>query len=189
MADSTASTASPAGTTQVAPGGPYRGEVAYIFSFDLAYDMRREAVATLLGQPMQEYALGPSKRSPKRLFFYQPQMVSLPPVTRQVGGRAIEVRRSVKLYRVGALSIQVRVPFEVQSLEDLVTYHDLAFAEGTLANDVRELAEAARKELADYCIRPVEALGEGEACRPGRTARLPTPRTGCRPISGRWPGC
>lgn len=160
MAESTTSSGP---TTQVAAGGPYRGEVAYIFSFDLAYDMRREAVATLLGQQMQEYALGPSKRSPKRLFFYQPQMVSLPPVTRHVGGRAIEVRRSVKLYRVGALSIQVRVPFEVQSLEDLVTYHDLAFAEGTLANDVKELAEAARKELADYCIRPVDTLGEGEA--------------------------
>jgi hypothetical protein len=150
-------------SARVAQEGPYRGEVAYIFSFDLAYDIRREAVPTLLGQPMQEYAIGQSKRSPKRLFFYQPQTVCLPPVQRQVGGQTVEIRRTVKLYTVGALSVQVRVPFQAQGLADLVNYHDLAFADGTLANEVKELAEAARKELADVFIRPVETLGEGEA--------------------------
>src|SRR3712207_7077080 len=55
--------------------------------------------------------------------------------------------RSVKLLPVGAISITVRVPFEVKRLEDLVAYHDLRFADGTtLYDEVRRLAEDRSEE-------------------------------------------
>ena len=69
----------------------------------------------------------------------------------------------MKLYPVGAISIRVAVPFKVATLEDLVAWHDLNLNGRPLAEEVRDLAEQVRSELAPLCIRPVAALREEEA--------------------------
>ncbi|HET6428828.1 MAG TPA: hypothetical protein VFJ30_10485 [Phycisphaerae bacterium] len=153
---------SPAAAAETRPRS-YRGTMAYIYAFDLAYDMRREPLERLLGRPMQEYSIGLSKRNPRRLFFYRPQMVVLPPERRRTDCGTVEIQRSVKLFSVGALSIQVRVPFEVERIADLVAYHELRFATGSLEEEVRDLGERVREEVAPFCIRPAGRLGEGEA--------------------------
>ena len=93
----------------------YTGEVVYIYAFDVAYDTARQPIRELLGQPVAQFAVDASKRSPRQLFFYRPQMVRLPPMER-IGPRGpVRVERAVKLLPVGAISITVRVPFAVQS--------------------------------------------------------------------------
>src|SRR3982750_4378009 len=115
----------------------YKGEVVYIYAFDVAYDMVRQPVRELLGQPVAQFAVDASKRSPRHLFFYRPQMVRLPPLER-IGPRGpVRMERVVKLLPVGALSITIRVPFEVAQVEDLVVYHDLQFSNGSLHQEVR----------------------------------------------------
>ena len=47
----------------------YRGEVVYIFTYDVAYEMTRQPVRELLGQPVAQFSVDASKRSPKQLFF------------------------------------------------------------------------------------------------------------------------
>jgi hypothetical protein len=69
----------------------------------------------------------------------------------------------VKLRPVGAISITVRVPFEVQNIEDLVGYHDLQFSNGSLHQEVQRLADDVCRELAPYYVRPVSQLTEEEA--------------------------
>src|SRR6267154_4576294 len=102
----------------------YVGEVVYIYAFDVAYDMSRTQVRELLGQPVAQFVVDASKRSPRHLFFYKPQMVRLPPQER-IGPRGpMRMERVVKILPVGAISITVRVPFVVQQIEDLVAYHD-----------------------------------------------------------------
>lgn len=61
---------------------PFTGEVVYLYAFDMAYEMVRQPVKQLLGQPVSEFAVDPSKRAPRQLFFYRPQMVRLPAVQR-----------------------------------------------------------------------------------------------------------
>src|SRR5687767_15928684 len=56
----------------------YVGEVVYMYAFDVAYEMTRHPVRELLGQPVAEYVFDASKRNPRHLFFYRPQMVRLP---------------------------------------------------------------------------------------------------------------
>src|SRR6516162_464632 len=103
----------------------YRGEVVYIYAFDVAYEMIRRPVHELLGQPVAQFVVDTSKRSPRHLFFYRPQMVRLPPLER-IGPRGpARIQRVVKLLPVGAISITIRVPFDVRSIEDLVDFHDL----------------------------------------------------------------
>ncbi len=141
----------------------YIGEVVYIYAFDLAYEMTRQPVRELLGQPVAQFVVDASKRSPRHLFFYRPQMVRLPPLERIGPHGPVRMQRVIKLLPVGALSITVRVPFEVRQIEDLVAYHELQFSNGSLHEEVRRLAEEVRRELVDYFIRPVRHLAEEEA--------------------------
>jgi hypothetical protein len=141
----------------------YRGDVVYLYAFDAAYEMVRRPVTSLLGQPVAEFVADVSKRSPRQLFFYRPQMVRLPALER-IGPRGpVRVERTVKLLPVGAISIACRVPFEVADARELVDFHDLAFSSGTLQDEVRALAEEIRRELAPYFIRPHERLADEEA--------------------------
>ena len=141
----------------------YTGEVVYIYAFDVAYEMTRQPVRELLGQPVAQFVVDASKRSPRQLFFYRPQMVRLPPLERIGPHGPVRVERVIKLLPVGAISISVRVPFEVAQIEDLVAYHDLQFSNGSLHEEVRRLAEDVRRELASYYVRPVRQLAEEEA--------------------------
>src|SRR5205814_1313953 len=141
----------------------YSGEVVYIYAFDVAYEMTRQPVRELLGQPVAQFVVDSSKRSPRQLFFYRPQMVRLPPLERIGPHGPVRVDRVIKLLPVGALSITIRVPFEVRQVEDLVVYHDLQFSNGSLHQEVRQIAEEVRRELASYFVRPVPHLAELEA--------------------------
>lgn len=154
--------------TQLAPDATsstrYSGEVVYMYAFDVAYEMIRRPVEQLLGQAVAEFAPGAGKRQPRQHFFFRPQMVRLPPLERLTPRGAIRIERAVKLLPVGAISVTVRVPFEVARLEDLVTYHDLRFTDGTtLYEEVRRLAEEVRQDLAPYYVRPVEQMRDEEA--------------------------
>src|SRR5215831_3429395 len=141
----------------------YSGEVVYIYAFDVAYDMTRRPVRELLGQPVAQFVVDASKRSPRHLFFYRPQMVRLPPLEQIGPSGPLRIERVVKLLPVGAISITVRVPFDVARIEDLVGYHDLQFSNGSLHEEVRRLAEEVRRELAPYYVRPVPHIVEEEA--------------------------
>ena len=141
----------------------YVGEVVYMFAFDVAYEMTRHPVRELLGHPVAEYVVDSSKRNPRHLFFYRPQMVRLPAQERLGPHGPVRAEFTVKLLPIGALSITVRVPFAVQHVEDLVVYHDLQFSNGSLAEEVRRLAEEVRRELNAYYIRPVKQVPEEEA--------------------------
>jgi hypothetical protein len=126
--------------------------------------MTRTPVKELLGQPVAQFVVDASKRSPRQLFFYRPQMVRLPPIEK-IGPRGpVRLERTVKLLPVGAISITVRVSFEVDHIGQLVCFHDLRFSDGTyLYDDVRALAEDVRRELSAFYIRPVKVLHDEEA--------------------------
>ena len=141
----------------------YTGEVVYIYAYDVAYEMTRQPVRELLGQPVAQFVVDASKRSPRHLFFYRPQMVRLPPLERIGPVGPVRLNRVIKLLPVGAISITIRIPFEVNQFEDLIAYHDLQFSNGSLHEEVRSLAEQVRRELAAHFVRPVPELAEEEA--------------------------
>ena len=153
---------------------PYHGEVVYIYAYDIAYDIKNEPVEKILTQPTKDYLVGPSKRIPRQMFFYRPRIAEFTPEKRVLGsGQSVEIRKSVKIFGVGAITVQVRVPFEVGRLEDLVGFHDLKFAERGLEEEVAQFAESVLKDLEPYCVRPVPALMQAEAYTVFCLARLP----------------
>ncbi len=141
----------------------YTGEVVYIYAFDVAYELTRLPEGTFLGQPLAQFWVDAGKRTPKQLFFYRPLMVRLPPAERLGPHGAVRVEQVIKFLPVGAISLTVRVPFDVPRIEDLVAYHDLQFSNGMLQDEVRRLADQVRRELAPYSVRPVPQLADEEA--------------------------
>jgi hypothetical protein len=141
----------------------YRGQAVYMFAFDIAYEMGREPVTELLGQKVEQFKVDASKRTPKHPFFFRPQMIRLPLCKRDGPNGPIEMEQVVKLLPIGAISITVRVPFEVEHLESLVDLHDLAVGERSLHAEVRELAERIYVDLRPHLVRPMEYLAEEEA--------------------------
>ncbi len=145
------------------PAARYTGEVIYIFAFDLAYELDRNPISTLLGQPVAQFSVDASKRNPRTLLFFRPRMIRLPPQERIGPHGSMRVQRTVKLMPVGAISIAVRVSFAVEHFEELVNYHDLQFNNGSLQEEVRELAELVRADLMPHLIRPVARMADEEA--------------------------
>ena len=161
----------------------YVGEVVYMYAYDVAYEMSREPVASLLGQKLVSHEFDVSRKNPRRHMFYKPQMVRLPTVERTGPHGAVQVERCVKLLPVGAISITVRVPFAVDRLEELVPYHELEWTGGTLHDEVHLLAESVRQELQRYCVRPMQSLMDEEAYT---VFCIEAPRLGAEqpPVSG-----
>ena len=141
----------------------YSGEVVYIYAYDVAYEMSKSPVRELFGQSVKAFEFDTSKRSPRQLFFHRPQTIALPPLERVGPHGPVRMNRVIKVLPVGAISITVRVPFEVNRIEDLVVFHDLRLNTGSLNDEVRHLAEDVRRELEPYYIRPVPYLVDEEA--------------------------
>jgi hypothetical protein len=141
----------------------YTGEVVYMYAFDVAYDTVRKPIRELLGQPVAQFAVDASRRNPRQLFFYKPEMIRLPPLERIGPQGPARIERVVKLLPVGAISISVRVPFAVNHVEDLVAFHDLQFSNGSLQEEVHRLAREIMSELKAYYVRPQPQLLEEEA--------------------------
>ncbi len=146
-----------------AGGKRYRGEVALLFAFDIAYDMKGRGEAAkplnrLLGRPLSPFSLGTDKRMPREFFFYRPLSAELEPARMDGPTGTVEVRRSVKVFPIGALSVTLRVPIEADRLEDLIGFHDwpAAWAEAT------RIAEAAARDLSPWLVRPAESIREEE---------------------------
>lgn len=146
----------------VTPAGQLTGQVVYLFAYDIASEMSREPIAELLGQKVTQFQAA-VRRAPREQFFYSPQMVVLPPAQRTGPSGPVPVRRAVKLFPVGAVSVAIHVPFAVDRLEDLTDYHDLHLDDRPLEREARELADQVVRELGGTLIRPVEAVRDEEA--------------------------
>jgi hypothetical protein len=141
----------------------YTGEVVYLYAFDVAFEVGPELPARLLGKPLVPLALDGDKRNPRRLALERPFTLSLPPLVRQGAAGPVTIGRAVKVLRVGAISVALRVPFAVDAIGELVAFHDLAFREGSLDELARLLAADVFEELRPHLVRPVATLPAEEA--------------------------
>jgi len=163
-----------------------KGEVIYIRAFDVAYDMKRQPIPEILGQKTQRYPVGASKPGPRNPFFYLPQSVTLAPKTCETSVGPLSVSMTVKVFNVGAVSVQVRAPFEVRAIEDLAKYYGLRLAGKSIEAEVVQVVEEVRRELEPYMVRPVASLGEGEDYTVFCLYQLPAETDRRNPPAERW---
>lgn len=138
-----------------------KGEVAYLFAFDLAYDADMEKLPrTLLGQPLKPFDIAVGRRGPREPFFYMPKMISAPPIELQTNSGPVSASQTIKFFPVGAVSIVIRVPFEVRSLMELVPWHEGTFGNIQLHAEAQRLAEQIATEIQSALIKAAPVRDE-----------------------------
>jgi hypothetical protein len=156
----------------------FSGRAVYIYALDIAYELSLDGVERLLSSPLREYAIGPSKRNPKYYFFYRPKFARLGDETALLDGKTVQLQWEIKVFEIGAVSIEISLPFESLTLAQLTTYHDLVFDGGVrLESKVRQKVEAIMSELRGYCINPTYNIAQSEAYTVFCLTRLPGGQT------------
>jgi hypothetical protein len=135
------------------------GQVTWLYAFDIAHDMRRDPIKTVLGWPVEKWVQSNDHRVPRQSFFHRPQLVRLSPQRADLpGGGNAFFERTIKLLPVGGLSIAITAPFAVERLEELVEWHAPPQAVGL--EPIRNLAKALVDDLQNHLIQPVKNLEE-----------------------------
>jgi len=125
-----------------------RGEVVYLYAFDVANEIATHAIGDILGSKPVPFEVQAQRTLPRDVPLYKPLSVEPRADGWTLGGR--QVRLTLRVYEVGAVSILVRAPFEADQLWSLAPLHE------GLLDDGRSIDDAARKLCAEVCqsLRP-----------------------------------
>jgi hypothetical protein len=136
-------------------GGPgLRGEVVYLYAFDVANEIRLGEVAELLSEKPFSYTVRSDPAAPRSAPLSRPLAVEPPPPAVRLLGRP--VRLLVRVYEVGVVSVTVRAVAAADSLLALLPFHNPAL------DDNRPLDALAR----EVCVEVCRGLGAAMV-RPG----------------------
>lgn len=140
-----------------------KGHVTWLYAFDIAHDMRREPLKTVLGRAVEPWLQKLDHRVPKQTFFHRPCVVRLPSLQASVPGREGQatLSRTLKILPVGGISIAITAEVRAESLMELVAWHDPPPEASTEA--VRKLVDLLIADLRGHLIQPVDAAEEAEA--------------------------
>lgn len=139
------------------------GQVVYFAAYDVSYDVERSLVRAVLGTPLVPFSLDPTRRLPQSLLTDGVWVANLPPFAVQTPMGPATAACQLKLFAAGAISLTVRVPFQVEGLEALVPFHQVAINNRPLHDHLREVAESVFADLQGCLINPVRTLVPDEA--------------------------
>jgi len=129
-----------------------KGEVAYLYAFDVANEIETEKIHEILANKPFPYEIRIDHTVPKDISFYKPLAIEPPQLVS--GFRGEPVRLLVRVYDVGVISIAMRVGFEAAELSDLLPYHKPALENGQSFDAwARQLCEQACQSLRDAMVR------------------------------------
>lgn len=152
MADETVSGASPSGL---------RGEVVYLYAFDVANEVRLGAVAKLLSEPPVPFTIRPDRSAPRSIPLSHPLAIEPSPPSVQLFG--LPIRLLVRVYEVGVVSVIVRAAFAVDSLSELLPFHNPVLGNGRpLDGLARDLCDEVCRSL-EGCLVRSGPMSEPEA--------------------------
>jgi len=137
-----------------------KGEVVYFFAFDVANEFLMEEARRLLSERKLLADPG-APRSPRGMTLSPPLIVAVaqPPVALHGTPVTVEAR----LFEFGAISIVMRVPYEVDALAGLCPFLNPTLDDGRRLDDLaRSLCEQVRGEVEAALVRP-SAVAEPES--------------------------
>jgi hypothetical protein len=97
-----------------------RGEVVYLYAFDVANELVTRGLTELLGHKVTPFQLPPDRTLPRDVPLYQPLGIELPPWQ---GKEDTTVQVRVRVYEVGVINIALHVAFDVADWQALMKFH------------------------------------------------------------------
>jgi hypothetical protein len=127
-----------------------KGEVAYLYAFDVAGEIVTGKVKQILASRPSPLDIRTGHAFPRDVPLYKPLAIEPAPLPSPLRGRRVRVL--IRVYDVGVVSVAMRVPFEVEGLADLLPYHRPVLEDG------QSLDQTARDLCAETCRGLQEAM-------------------------------
>src|SRR5262245_33348148 len=134
------------------PGPGLRGEVVYLYAFDVANEIRLDRAAELLSGQSAPFTTRQDRPAPRDVPVYRPLAVE-PRTEARFQGSPLRVL--VRVYEVGVVSVTVRVAFARKSPAELIPFHAPVLDDGRALDGLaREQCAKIRERLAESLVRP-----------------------------------
>jgi hypothetical protein len=132
-------------------GPALRGEVVYLFAFDVANEIRLDRAAELLPSAPPKPPARSDRTAPRDLPAARPLVVE-PATPARLRGTPVRLR--VAVYDVGVVSVSARVAFAADSLAGLGPFHHAGLDDGRPLDALaREHCDAVTRAVADALVR------------------------------------
>jgi hypothetical protein len=132
-----------------------KGEVVYLYAFDVANEILTPRVQEILSEKPFPFEIRMDRTLPKDMPLYRPLAIEPHPLPACL--RGAPVRLLIRIYDVGVVTVLMRVAFETNALADLMSFHNPKLENGETLDAV------ALKLCAEVCDSLKESMvGETE---------------------------
>jgi hypothetical protein len=134
-----------------------KGEVVYLYAFDVANEIVTAKVQSILSQKPFPFEIREERTIPRDIPVYKPLAVEPPPTKTCMDGKPVRIL--VRIYEIGVVSIAARVGFTVDSLAELVSFHNPTLDDGRpLGRLAEELCAEVCRSLDGLLVRPAPPM-------------------------------
>jgi hypothetical protein len=137
-----------------------KGEVVYLYAFDVANEIIKPRVSEILSEKPFPFEIRQDRTLPKDVPLYRPLAIEPPPLKSPLHGSP--VRLLIRIYDFGVVTVLMRAAFHAAKLDELMPLHNPRLEDGV------SLDQVAR----EFCAKVCESLGDALI---GRTSPPPTP--------------
>ena len=137
-----------------------KGEVIYLYAFDVANEIIKPRVQEILSEKPFPFEIRKDRTLPKDVPLYKPLAIVPPPLQAQLCGAS--VRLLIRIYDFGVVTVLMRAVFEHDTLGDLMRFHNPKLDDGVMLD----------KTAMNFCEKVCESIGD---CLVGRTEFPPPP--------------
>jgi hypothetical protein len=110
-----------------------KGEVIYLYAFDVANEISTSRVREVLSEKPFPFEIRMDRTLPKDMPLYKPLAIEPHPLPTCLLGSP--VRLLIRIYDVGVVTVMMRAAFEVAALGDLMSFHNPKLENGDLPAD------------------------------------------------------
>ena len=139
-----------------------KGEAVYLYAFDVANEIITPRVREILSEKPFPFEIRKDRTLPKDMPLYKP--LAMEPRPLSAGFHGFPVRLLVRIYDVGVVTVMMRVRFEVDRLDELLSFHNPKLEGGESLDTVAsKLRDQVCKSLKDSIVGPTEFPAPPEA--------------------------
>ncbi len=139
-----------------------KGEIFYLYAFDVADEIRTGGIHKILSREAIPYAIHRDHTTPKEIPFYRPLTIDLKRSDWKFDRKVLQP--VIRIYDAGVVSIRIAVPFEVNSLKELLRFHrPILDNQHSLDTEAHTLCTEVVSNLQEYLVRGTPQVQPREA--------------------------
>lgn len=129
-----------------------KGEVVYLYAFDVAYEILTARVREILSAKVFPFEVRTEQALPRDVPLYRPLAIEPAAPAAPLHGRA--VRLMIRVYDVGVVTVLARVPFEAREPAELLPFHRAVLDDGRALDQLAaDLCGEVCRSLRDFMVR------------------------------------